>query len=62
MKDIFSASNVEDIELEIDIFVKSYAKCLMYFKRDPMPTYKSDKYFLNVEYELRDHQVMKGVK
>lgn len=62
MRDVFSASKLEDIDLEVDIFVKAYSKCLMYFKRDPMPTFKNGKYYLDVEYELRDHQIMKGVQ
>lgn len=59
MRGIFSATKIEDIELEIDIFVKSYSKCLVYFKRDLMPTLTDGIYYLDVEYELRDHQVFK---
>ena len=57
MRDVFSGRTVADLEMAIDIFVKSYSKCLVYFKRDPIPTFKNCMYYLDVEYEFRDHQV-----
>lgn len=62
MRDCFTGRTVSDLEMAVDIFVKACSKSLMYFKRDPMPTFKNCMYYLDVEYELHDHQIMKPLR
>lgn len=55
MIDFFTGRTIEDLEKSIDVFVKVCRERLIYFKREPMPTYEEGIYYLKVEYDCRNH-------